>query len=118
MMRRSMELTPSRVAVREALLAAGFAEPRFSRFDVTPTLVDLFLYCGKDEPALYLREDVRSNITTFARHGDPDEIERGLAALRRDIESGAIEAVRARYHSRNGDYAFVTADATSSRDAC
>lgn len=108
---RSAEDMPTLDAIRGALTAAGFASIATDSFDVPEDLADLFLYAGKHRPALYLDAAVRAGISTFARGlCPPDELERGLAALASDIESGAIDAVIASYAHDEGDYLFVIAE--------
>jgi ubiquinone/menaquinone biosynthesis C-methylase UbiE len=109
MMRRSVEITPSEAAIRSALDVAGFASTEVLPFFVTGELCDLFLYSGKDRPQLYLRNDVRANITSFAHLCPPDELARGLAQLSADIRSGTFGDIRARYRDDAGDYAYVVA---------
>jgi SAM-dependent methyltransferase len=55
--------------------------------------VDLFLYSGKYHPELYLDPAIRAGISTFADRCDAEELAAGLASLRRDIATGAIQAV-------------------------
>jgi SAM-dependent methyltransferase len=109
MMRRSIENMPAEIDIREALGGAGFNRIESLPFFVTPTLQDLFLYSGKDRPGLYLDPTIRGNISSFARLSPPDELARGLDALAADLKSGSFDAVRDRYQSRHGDYAFVVA---------
>ncbi len=108
---RSAQDMPTLDAVCGALAAAGFARIASDPFEVPEDLVDLFLYAGKHRPALYLDPAVRAGISTFARGlCPPDELERGLAALATDIETGAIDAVIASYAHDKGDYLFVVAE--------
>ena len=108
---RSAQIMPTLDAVCGALTAAGFTSIATDPFDVPEDLADLFLYAAKHRPALYLDPAVRAGISTFARgFSPPDELERGLAALAADIESGAIEATIASYAHDKGDYLFVIAE--------
>ena len=108
---RSAQDMPTLDAVRGALAAAGFRDIATDPFDVPADLADRFLYSGKHRPALYLDPAVRAGISTFARGlSPPDELERGLAALAADIETGAIDATLASYAHGKGDYLFVIAE--------
>lgn len=109
MMQRAIRQMPTRTAVVDALRAAGFGEPQIVPFHVTNDLQDLFLYSGKHRPGLYLDAAVRANISSFARLCPPGELQRGLAALRADIDSGRFSAVDRRDDEEGGDYAFVVA---------
>ncbi len=108
---RSAAGMPTLDAICGALTAAGFRDIGSDPFDVPEALADLFLYAGKHRPALYLDPAVRAGISTFARGlSPPDELERGLAALATDIETGAIDAAIASYAHGKGDYLFVIAE--------
>ena len=108
---RSAADMPTLDAIRGDLTAAGFARIASDPFEVPEDLTDLFLYAGKHRPALYLDPAVRAGISTFARGlSPPDELERGLAALAADIETGAIDATVASYAHDKGDYLFVIAE--------
>jgi SAM-dependent methyltransferase len=68
--------------------------------------VDLFLYCGKHRPELYLDPAIRAGISTFASASDPAEIEQGVARLRQDIASGAIAETVQQAARRKEDYSI------------
>ena len=68
--------------------------------------VDLFLYCGKHRPDLYLDPAVRAGISTFADLAESAEVACGIARLKADIESGAIQAVVARAARSRKDYSI------------
>jgi hypothetical protein len=106
----------------EASAARGLPAARFSDLAVRSGLtlvarrgwlqpkdpVDLFLYCGKHRPELYLDPAVLAGISTFATAADQTEIEHGLARLRADIASGAIaETVRQAARSESDYSIFV-----------
>ncbi len=77
----------------EVLKGAGFRIECEEKYDVRPDLKDFFLYCGKNRPERYLDPRIMSGISTFADAPDADEIDRGLARLADDIESGRINRV-------------------------
>lgn len=117
MMQRSSLKMPERDRVLTSLTRAGFASIEVKPFDVTPLLEDMFLYSGRQRPRLYLDPAVRANISSFATLCEPGELAQGLAALERDLNTGAFEAVAARYGSPSGDYAFVVARPDNTGDS-
>ena len=68
--------------------------------------VDLFLYCGKHRPELYLDPAVRAGISTFASQASADDVSNGVARLAADIASGAIGDVIAAASRRPSDYSI------------
>jgi ubiquinone/menaquinone biosynthesis C-methylase UbiE len=108
-MGRAIDQLPSdqdlQAALNEAQLRVVAAEPWFVPSDP----MDLFLYSGKHNPRIYLDERVRKGISTFADLAEADEIATGLAQLKRDIATGVIARVMARYASNDGDYQFIVA---------
>jgi SAM-dependent methyltransferase len=112
MMARSIAQMPTRAATLQALHGAGFTSIRTLPYEVDAGLRDLFLYAGKQRPALYLDAAVRANISSFARLCPADELQRGLQRLQADLQQGRMEGVRARHAAAaagQGDYAFVAA---------
>jgi hypothetical protein len=109
MMARSIEKMPSEHQIRAGLSRSGFNSVRVVPFFVTNELQDLFLYSGKHRPELYFDVVVRANISSFARLASSAELEEGLARLFEDVQSGAFAAVKSRYDTKVGDYAYVTA---------
>jgi ubiquinone/menaquinone biosynthesis C-methylase UbiE len=93
----------------EVLDRAGFKIECEEKYDVAPDLKDLFLYCGKNRPERYLDPRIRSGISTFADAPDAGEIDRGLARLADDIESGRINRVIRSFAHAGGDYMFTIA---------
>ena len=93
----------------EMLTGTGFQIVSEEKYDVAPDLKDLFLYCGKNRPERYLDPRIRSGISTFADAPDADEIDRGLARLADDIESGRINRVIRSFAHDGGDYMFTVA---------
>jgi ubiquinone/menaquinone biosynthesis C-methylase UbiE len=112
-MARSMAQMPALPVIERALKGAGFGEVFREPFEVPADLTDLFLYSGKHRPELYLQEEVRRGISTFASLADPGEVASGLAQLRADIASGRIEEIMRGYRHRDGDYMFVVASKAS-----
>src|SRR5258708_9803329 len=93
----------------QVLDQAGFKIECEEKYDVAPDLKDLFLYCGKNRPERYLDPRIRSGISTFADAPDAGEIDRGLARLADDIESGRINRVIRSFAHNGGDYMFTVA---------
>ncbi len=108
-MRRSIEQMPARQVLEEALVSAGFVIEQIENYEVSDDLQDQFLYCGKHRPALYLDENVRRGISTFAATADPEEVKAGLANLQADLESHRIKDIQKKGSSREGDYCFIVA---------
>jgi ubiquinone/menaquinone biosynthesis C-methylase UbiE len=108
---RSAAQLHGRAALDEALERAGFRVAAAEPWAVPADPVDLFLYCGKHRPALYLDPQVRAGISTFAALAGADEVAAGLARLERDLETGAFAAVAAPYLAGTaGDYLFLVGE--------
>lgn len=91
------------------LEGAGFTNVVKDLFFVDNSLEDWFLQCGKYRPEVYLDPIVRASISTFALHPDDERLARGLAALEKDIQSGAVKDVIQRYENDGGDFMWVAA---------
>jgi SAM-dependent methyltransferase len=109
LMARSIEKMPSEPQIRAALSKSGFNSIKVDPFFVTNELQDLFLYSGKHRPDLYLDPTVRANISSFANLAPASELQDGLARLTSDIQTGHVASVIAKYASKAGDYAYITA---------
>lgn len=115
MMARSIAQTPTCAATLQALRGAGFVSIRTSPYEVDAGLRDLFLYAGKQRPALYLDAAVRASISSFARLCPADELQRGLQRLHADLQQGRLDGLCARHAAAaagQGDYALVAAGAS------
>ncbi|MDH3492315.1 MAG: class I SAM-dependent methyltransferase [Acidobacteriota bacterium] len=109
-MERSREQMPDLGSIESDLLESGFEISETEPYFIHDGLQDLFLYCGKHRPEMYLDEDVRRGISTFSVLSDPDEIDSGCAKLGRDLESGKINEVIRKYENDLGDYCFVVCE--------
>lgn len=109
MMERSIETMPAEMAVLGALRKVGFAIQDVVPFHVTNDLQDLFLYSCKLRPKFYLDASFRVNISSFATLCPTAELERGLSALRSDMQDGSFTRIADHYATTAGDYAFVVA---------
>lgn len=100
---------PTEELTIHALKEAGFSRIETEKYFVKPDLQDQFLQCGKEQPELYFREDIRNGISSFRSFGYKDEVEDGLSKLREDIDSGRWKEVAQQYESSEGDYLFIKA---------
>ncbi|MEH1781638.1 MAG: class I SAM-dependent methyltransferase [Nostoc sp.] len=107
---KSTEQMPSLEKVRVALDEAGFNSVDIKPYSISENLQDLFLYSGKYRPEIYLDENVRSGISTFALLASADEIAVGCQRLAADINTGRITEIVNKYENNQGDYLFVIAD--------
>lgn len=103
----SMKQMPAYEVVSEKLENSGFEIKKVEKYFVQKDLQDLFLYAGKNRPALYLDEQVRSGISSFSSLANMEEVENGLSALEKDLASGKIEEIIKNYDNNKGDYLFV-----------
>ncbi len=94
----------------DVLESVGFRIVCEEKYDVTPDLKDLFLYCGKHQPERYLDPRIRSGISSFADAPDQEEIARGVKRIADDIESGRINDVIRKFAYDGGDYMFTVAE--------
>jgi len=106
----SAKQMPSVSLVTDTLRQVGFTIIGIETFLIQPDLQDFFLYSGKYEPEIYLDENVRSGISTFANLAAREEVEKGCNKLRQDISNGLIRNVLEKYSSYLGDYLFVIAE--------
>jgi ubiquinone/menaquinone biosynthesis C-methylase UbiE len=108
MMRRSIDAMYSIDQMMDAAMGAGLQITATEPYFVQEDLQDQFLYVGKHNPMLYFEEQIQNGISSFSIHANADEVERGLAALKTDIENGTFPAIRERYANDLGDYLFIT----------
>ncbi|MDZ8256959.1 class I SAM-dependent methyltransferase [Nostoc sp. ChiQUE01b] len=107
---KSAEQMPSLEEVRHALNEAGYNSVNIETYSISKNLQDLFLYSGKYRLEIYLDENVRSGISTFALLASADEIAAGCQRLAADINRGRITEIVKKYKNNQGDYLFVIAD--------
>ena len=113
MMKNSSLLMPTLEKIAEAMTNAGLNIVNTENYFIKNDLQDLFLLCGKNEPELYLKPEIRSGISSFAAVANANEVEVGLKQLRADIDGGAIDRIISSYNSDQGDYLFIIAEKTS-----
>lgn len=107
MMDASIFQMPSMEKVEKAMTSSGFEIIQAENYSIKPDLQDQFLYCGKENPELYFDINVRNGISSFSSLANKQEVEQGLAKLRKDIDSGKIKKVQASHQNEEGDYLFV-----------
>lgn len=107
MLRESINQMPTFEKIKKAAEKAGFKIINTEKYFIQNDLEDLFLYAGKNRPKLYLDENVRKGISSFANLSLKEEVESGLAILENDIKSNQIEKTINEYENNTGDYLFV-----------
>jgi len=107
MMRRSVKQMPSLRLINQAIHHTGFKLISSEKYFVQENLKDLFLYSGKNHPAIYLDEDVRKGISSFVNLSSSAETQTGLKNLAIDLANGTFEDVRKNYNDDLGDYMFL-----------
>lgn len=109
MMADSMAVMPSYELVSEAMEEAGFRIMEVERYFVRPDLRDKFLYCGKEQPALYLQPEIRHGISSFSELAYEAEVQQGLRQLETDLQNGVVDSIMDQYKNQTGDYLFIKA---------
>ncbi|WP_298417244.1 class I SAM-dependent methyltransferase [uncultured Kordia sp.] len=107
MLADSMIQMPSLEQITSAMHAAGFENIYTEKYNVQPNLQDQFLYVGKENPTLYLDQNIRNGISSFSLLANKEEVEKGLKLLEKDINSGEINSIMNSYKNRDGDYLFI-----------
>ena len=99
---------PSYATIEDAAKATGFAITQTEKYFIRPGLEDHFLYSGKHHPALYLDENIRKGISSFAAFANLVEVNQGLTKLAGDIKTNTFAAIKEQYNNDMGDYLFIT----------
>lgn len=107
MLHDSIIQMPSYKSVGSAMSDNGFEIIETEKYSVKPDLEDHFLYCGKQNPELYFDENVRHGISSFSSLANREEVERGLAELKKDMQNGKINEVMNAHEKDLGDYLFI-----------
>ncbi|WP_378179055.1 class I SAM-dependent methyltransferase [Aquimarina sp. SS2-1] len=107
MLEDSMNQMPSLDAVKKSLHKNGLVIEKTEKYFVKPDIEDLFLYSGKHNPKLYFKAEVRHGISSFSSLSNASEVENGLNALEKDINSGEIKDVIKNYENTDGDYLLL-----------
>jgi ubiquinone/menaquinone biosynthesis C-methylase UbiE len=106
---------PSLEAVVKTMTLAGLKITTTETLNIKTALQDPFLYCGKQNPKLYFDENIQNGISSFSALAYKTEVEAGLSALRKDINSGAIDEIIKSYSNDFGDYLFIIAEKLTSK---
>ena len=107
MLEDSIAQMPSLENVKAAMEKAAIGIVNTEKYFVKPDLQDQFLYCGKENPELYFKEEVRNGISSFSSLSNRQEVKQGLSQLRNDIDSGKINEITTSYENEMGDYLFI-----------
>ncbi len=107
MLNDSIAQMPSYANVASAMKKSGFEIIQTEKYSIRPDLEDKFLYCGKQNPELYFDENIRHGISSFSSLANQEEVKKGLAELRRDIDNGDINKVIKSYEHDLGDYLYI-----------
>lgn len=105
----SIKQMPSMASIQNGLLASSLEFIKFDPYFIHKDLKDQFLYCGKHHPELYFDTHIRHGISSFSSLSNKEEVEKGLAQMRLDIDNGSIQNIMNTYQNNLGDYLFVTA---------
>jgi len=109
MMGASIAQMPSFTMIKNAAAQVGFKTTATEKYFIDDDLKDLFLYSGKNRPEMYLDEQVRKGISSFAALALKDEVTNGLSELAEDMESGHFQSVKNKFSDVQGDYLFIIA---------
>jgi ubiquinone/menaquinone biosynthesis C-methylase UbiE len=109
MINDSLKLMPKVDVISEAMKKGTIEIVQMEAYFVKNDLEDLFLQCGKNNPELYFKPEVRAGISSFAAVANKEEVDSGLQKLRRDIDSGEIHKIITSYNDNLGDYLFIMA---------
>ncbi len=107
MMQTSIQKMPGLDQIIDAGRCAGFHVHYTEPYDICLDLEDHFLYSGKMNAAIYLNDNFRKGISSFAEMDGLAEIKMGLKNLASDIAGGHIKTIQEKYLSDKGDYIFV-----------
>ncbi|MFT5765863.1 MAG: SAM-dependent methyltransferase [Saprospiraceae bacterium] len=107
MLQDSINQMPGVEKVKAAMTSAGFKIRKKEKYSIQPDLIDQFLYCGKQQPELYLNPNIRNGISSFSALANKEEVEKGLLQLEGDIASGKIDDVIQSYENDMGDYLYI-----------
>jgi SAM-dependent methyltransferase len=110
MLRSSIDQMPSFETINDELIKTGFEIVITEKYFVQDDLQDNFLYSGKNKPELYLNNEIRKGISSFAALANAEEVEKGLSVLHADLESGQFIHIKEKYANDLGDYLFIVAE--------
>lgn len=109
MLQKSIEQMPSLESIAEIMNRTNISLIDTHTYAIHEELEDNFLYCGKEKPELYFREEIRRGISSFSALAHSQEIEQGLIHLAADIYSDSFGTISEKYIHNKGDYTFIIA---------
>lgn len=107
MIKDSNKILPTLEETENAFKNANLEIIHQESYFIKPDLEDCFFYCGKHNPEVYFREEIRNAISSFSLLSNRVEVEQGLKEMRADIDSGKIKEIIANYENDLGDYLFI-----------
>ncbi|TPN87351.1 class I SAM-dependent methyltransferase [Aquimarina algicola] len=113
MLSDSIHQMPSYHIIEESAKNNNFNIITTEKYNIKSDLQDLFLYCGKNNPKMYLNPKIRNGISSFSSLSNAEEVSKGLHFLEKDITSGKVNDVITRYNNTDGDYLFIVFKKTS-----
>jgi len=114
MLEDSMLQMPTLKTVQKVMNTAGLEIVETETYSIRQDLQDQFLYCGKQNPELYFDESIRHGISSFSALASIDEVQNGLAKLRKDIDSEKIKDIIKSYNNDFGDYLYIIGEKSAS----
>lgn len=109
MLKDSTKQMPTYESIKAALTKSNFKIIETEKYFIQPDLEDLFLYSGKHNPKLYLKEKIRKGISSFSALANLEEVTEGLKKLAEDIASKKVYKIIKHYENEDGDYLFIKA---------
>lgn len=113
MLADSIEQMPAYERVAKAMSSSGITISMTEPYFIMPDLADHFLYCGKQQPRLYLNPSIRQGISSFSSLANQQEVEKGLTQLQQDIEDHSIHQIIESFQSDLGDYLYIVGEKTA-----
>ena len=114
MLSDSISEMPSLESVKTGMNQSGLRLISENKYFVRPDLEDKFLYVGKHSPELYFDNQIRFGISSFSSLANQIEVDLGLLALRKDIDSGKINEIIKSYENDFGDYVYIVGEKPAS----
>jgi len=109
-MKRSINQMPDYNKIKINLEKSGFKIKDVIKYEITNDIKDLFLYSGKNNPELYLNDNIRQNVSSLSLLSNKKKIEKEMKKLENDIKSKKITDIQSKYKDDKGDYIFIIAE--------
>ena len=110
MLKKSILQMPSLQTIEFEFAKTNFSIVETEKYFVTNELQDFFLYSGKDRPEIYVNEQFRKGISSFAALANKAEVERGVQQLTQDLQTNTFENIKNKFSENCGDYLFIVAE--------